>query len=430
VLTLYRLHLLIPLLVIADALVAWRHDEFGRFETVAFVAGCTWLTVGLAVLLVGALRHRLAPVLPRIVLATYTSVFTVTATDVLAARFFPDPQDRRVYLRIPNQRFTRHADPATMPGIDATTVFTVNRLGLRGPDNNPAPGSYRVITVGGSATECLNLDDTQEWPRLVMDGLNRDHATPVTWLANAGQSGDTAVHHLFLLKSLPVLDEADAWIIMPGINDFQDSLARGGRPTQDALTRVAERRVHGVGMRLSKARIILPLRRVLGLGPEPATGEVVGDDWYLRNRGQRSRLPTLPLPDLSLALAEYHERLLSIGAECQARQKRCVFLTQPTMWRPDLPPEVASLMWFGWIGPRSRPQGYASLADLAGAMARYNDVLLQACRQMNAECLDLAESIPKDTSAMFDDCHFNANGARLVADVIVRYLRARAPFVH
>ena len=152
------------------------------------------------------------------------------------------------------------------------------------------------------------------------------------------------------------------------------------------------------------------------------------EPWYGENRAKRAGRKVVPMPDLSVALADIRKRVQRLGAECRARHKRCVFLTQPTMWRPDLPPELEKLMWFGWTGSMQNPTGFVSIADLARGMRQYNDVLLQACRDGGMECLDLAASIPKDTSALFDDCHFNVNGARLVADAITVYLCTRPPF--
>lgn len=69
--------------------------------------------------------------------------------------------------------------------------------------------------------------------------------------------------------------------------------------------------------------------------------------------------------------------------------------------------------------------GYLSPGDLAQAMAGYNEALLRVSRQNGMESLDLAASIPKDTSAFFDDCHFNENGARMVALAIAQYLAGK-----
>jgi lysophospholipase L1-like esterase len=65
---------------------------------------------------------------------------------------------------------------------------------------------------------------------------------------------------------------------------------------------------------------------------------------------------------------------------------------------------------------------------MAKAMEMYNRTLLDFCRQSGLECYDLASHIPKDTSAFFDEVHFNEAGARLVAQNLKQYLLSRPPF--
>jgi hypothetical protein len=61
-------------------------------------------------------------------------------------------------------------------------------------------------------------------------------------------------------------------------------------------------------------------------------------------------------------------------------------------------------------------------------MDLYNRRLIETCGQSGLDCYDLASVVPKDTSALFDDCHFNEQGARIVADRLSQYLLSRSPF--
>ena len=101
---------------------------------------------------------------------------------------------------------------------------------------------------------------------------------------------------------------------------------------------------------------------------------------------------------------------------------RCLFLTQPTMWRSDLNDEEKRLLWFGWIGREYDPIGYLTASDAASAMDTYNQELLSVCREDALECLDLAVAIPKDVNSFYDDAHFNESGARAVAEFVTEYL--------
>lgn len=102
-------------------------------------------------------------------------------------------------------------------------------------------------------------------------------------------------------------------------------------------------------------------------------------------------------------------------------------MTQPFLWRSTLSTPDQRLLWFGWVGFWEHPKGFASPADLALAMDAYNRTLLDVCHRDGLECYDLAQDIPKDTSAFFDDVHFNEGGARLVARSLTQYLLSKPP---
>jgi hypothetical protein len=69
-----------------------------------------------------------------------------------------------------------------------------------------------------------------------------------------------------------------------------------------------------------------------------------------------------------------------------------------------------------------------SAPDMARAMDAYNAALLDVCRRQALECFDIAAHVPKDTSAFFDEMHFNENGARIMAKNLTEYLLGTAPF--
>ena len=98
------------------------------------------------------------------------------------------------------------------------------------------------------------------------------------------------------------------------------------------------------------------------------------------------------------------------------------------MWRENLSPEENALLWFGWVRRESQPSGYLSAADLAIAMDTFNRELLSVCAHDRMECFDLASMVPKDTTAFYDDAHFNEGGARIVADLLADYLSSKPPF--
>jgi hypothetical protein len=337
-------------------------------------------------------------------------------------------------------------DITLMPGVEGVGKFTGNNVGLRGPDF-PTDGDsvYKIVTIGGSTTEGLYLDDSEEWAHLLMTGLNARTSEISTWVANGGQSGRNTVDHAELIRVLPVINQVEMLIFMIGINDLGPVLSFGGQSTQATLEAAAiefGNRVTNGGERdrpslpffkrtelfdlakRSSASLLGQLSLSLGLG-----WLGVGSGRYIEERRKlRAEASTVELPDLQSGMDEYRMRIRAIAALCEERDLRCLYLTQPMMVRGDMTPEESSLMWFGWARDSSGKPGYVSTGDLAIAMDAFNDELLSVCLDDGLECFDIAPMVPKDTSAFYDDAHFNGNGSRIVASLVTDYLLSNPPF--
>lgn len=55
-------------------------------------------------------------------------------------------------------------------------------------------------------------------------------------------------------------------------------------------------------------------------------------------------------PDLSSPIDEYTRNIRELAALARARSVQLIVMTQPTMWRPGLPRDLESLLWFGGVG--------------------------------------------------------------------------------
>lgn len=147
-------------------------------------------------------------------------------------RFIAFPGEVKNSTILPNKYYTWQPYlkillcPEYMPGVYNPSTFSTNKDGIRGPDMGD--GAYRILCVGGSTTECSYLDDTETWPHLLREELNKEEF-PV-WVGNAGKSGLNTWHHLlqaeFLLPQLGV----DMVLVLCGINDLTFFLSH---PTVD-----------------------------------------------------------------------------------------------------------------------------------------------------------------------------------------------------
>jgi len=446
----YLLHLALPAFLFMSVITAWRHGEVALrpWSSSTLIAGFSALWVLAAI---GALAaSRGGPSFIRWALGPLTSVYVVYAmmivTEFLARAVFPQPP-------IPGQLRPGHTrfgpvDPAVFPGIHGVKSFTINSLGLRGPLPPERNGAYRILAIGGSTTICTYLDDSEVWTHLLMENTNAAEPNHPIWVGNAGVSGRTAVSHLVLLQWIPGVVDVDMVVFLVGVNDLYATLAFEGAPTQTILERADGyegelpagtrfRFLHPSYQRLQIFQLVHGVagileRRFGGSSRDDRADQLPAparpsDLDVVPYREERAAGPAVPLPDLRVGLEEYRHRIFSLQSMCKTLGIRCMFLTQPSLWRDDLSPAEQRLLWNGRVGRWEHPKGFASAGDLGRAMDAYNRILLDVCRESGLECYDLAAHIPKDTSAFYDDVHFNAGGARMVAENVKQQLLAK-PF--
>lgn len=361
-----------------------------------------------------------------------------------AVRFF---LDNRFHVWPPGLRQVFNPSPAVMPGITGPSRFVINRDGLRG-DPLPHDEAYKILAIGGSTTECLYLDETEAWPYLLQRTLG---ATRKVWIGNAGRSGLNTKSHIVQLTHLTEQYRGiDAVILLIGVNDFLQRLAKGAQyrpflgvdalPLPDYEILMSETFFTWPGSdhrepffkRLALYRVTREMKyRYLTFAAKQLVQDADGsvfDVWRAHRRRASAVLPRLP--DLPSALEEYSRNVKTIAGIAAQRGVRLIFATQPSLWRPDLTERDQALLWMGGIGKYQEESGheYYAIAALAEGMNRYNHMLLTLCRTEGLECIDLEQELPKDTRMFFDDVHFTEAGSRQVAQVFSRYLMSRAPF--
>ncbi|HVN79444.1 MAG TPA: SGNH/GDSL hydrolase family protein [Terriglobia bacterium] len=321
-------------------------------------------------------------------------------------------------------------------GISGRSHFIVNRDGFRGDERSP-DDRFRILTVGGSTTECSMLDQPKTWPYLLQVELSHRLSAPV-WVGNAGRSGDTTHHHVTAIRYLPLEDlDIHLVLLLVGVNDLSKRLSKDtqydpfymDRPgTEEELiaqTFQGSFRPNPNDPLYKRTAIwqtLMRLRPILRRGHVQDKAGRVMNLWRSHRQGASEYRDELP--DLTSALDEFASNIGRIVDLGRKRGVQTVFMTQPCLWRSDLTAEETALLWFGGVGDfqQLEHQPYYTVKTLMEAMAMYNDRLKQVCRQHEVPCLDLASLIPSDTTCFYDDVHFNEGGARQVAHHVANYL--------
>jgi lysophospholipase L1-like esterase len=355
-------------------------------------------------------------------------------------RFLLPPQDR-FFVWPPNFRVTLHPDPTLIPGIDGTALFSTNSDGMRG-DELPRDRSELILAVGGSTTECLYLDDTEAWPYLLQKKLTESKRTPV-WVGNVGRAGRNSRDHLLQLKYLlPQYPQIKTVIVLVGSNDLHIRISDRNYDPQTTLKPAFEntymRRAFAMApsdkppyhyTRLGWWRVVKKFKNLyLDKASDAPFMDSTGGSFASWRQFRKNAEEVIDdVPDLASALEEFRRNLNAIAGIARERGVRLILITQPTIWRADLPQEEMDLLWGGGVDKFQLGLGkkYYSPTSLANSMRQYNDVTLDVCRAQAIDCIDLAGALPKDRTVFYDDVHFNESGARQVADVLFKYIDQR-----
>lgn len=351
------------------------------------------------------------------------------------------------YIWPPHLKAVFKPDPHVMPGISGDSRFEINSLGLRGDELAPSH-TYRILTIGGSTTECLYLDQSETWPYLLQKTLNERSKSHNVWVGNAGMSGKTTRHHLIAMRYLPLEEmNIDTIILLIGVNDFHqfshDALHHDpydlSKPQAEEVLlyetfKGGMRHAHPNDPFFKQTAIWRFLRNVKNQVLEKTAQGNVQDQFgrilttWREHRLHATEIRT-ELPDLSSGMREYENNINEIIDIAQRRSLRLIFMTQPTMWKPGLSMELKSLLWLGGVDDFQNQTGkpYYSVEALDMGMKEYNNSLLNICVERKVECIDLS-GLEKDTTVFYDDVHFNEGGAQKVASVLASHILNQHPF--
>lgn len=352
----------------------------------------------------------------RFVVVTLAMVGAVLLAEGAARAFLPNLGDDRP--RRPMQVVSQVG--SAMPGVSGEVRFTVNQLGLRGPETNLAEEDFRLLVVGGSAAECLYLTDEKSWPWRLGALLSEQTGRRI-YAGNAAKSGHMAMHHAYLLEHYRRARQFDLVLVMCGINDLGACLRGMYEKRAAAVSRETLAGWRDDGPYYRRSAVFQTASRLFDRSQLRMVAQDAGGEWYATERARRQAALvrhtfTQPPWDFSLALERYRQDIEKIIAVCETRGQRLVFATQPTLYAKNLPPEVAALIW------ESTEEGAYGVEALEKMMGEFNATLLATCARHHVECVDLSE-LSGRPEIFYDDCHFTIAGAERLAQDLARRLR-------
>ncbi|HEY4966023.1 MAG TPA: SGNH/GDSL hydrolase family protein [Puia sp.] len=299
--------------------------------------------------------------------------------------------------------------------LDDTIYYSRNSIGLRGDAWPVNPENYiKIITVGGSTTECKFLSDSRTWPERLKHDLKPDH--PNIWLNNAGLDGHSSFGHLVLLKDYLVRLHPNYILFLTGINDVEldrpadldDQDIRGihGHSVKYFLKSLVNYTETGT-LLLSLYRNYLAYRKGL-IHKERDPGQLqvgVTDSLTRMNK----------IAFQKHYLTNYAGRLKELAAVSVLNYIKPVFITQPALFGNAVDSTTGIFM-----GNRML-DGYDCAMDW-DLLQLYNDEV-RNLRADGVAVIDLAAAMPKDSKYFYDFMHYTNAGAEKVAAILADSLR-------
>ncbi len=329
------------------------------------------------------------------------------------------------YVWPPNHEYIFHPNSSIFNGISGESHFTINHLGYRGNKIKNHDDEYRILIVGGSTSECLYLDDNETWPYLLMNKLGKTVDNKKVVTMNIGKSGHGLRNNLLALKYLPDYYEPDLIIILTGANDVLFKLSRKGawQPFNESEYNITESYTFSVSPGYSwKSTIIYKIYNTLNLKSKNIKPQDGIGNTLVENRLNRQNAENwiTEIPDLTLALEDYERTLERVIELSKEKNINLIFMTQPYLYKENMIPEEDASLWmtydFGDI--------YYPIETMIFSTEEFNKRLLKVC-EINKDifCIDLEKKVPKTLDYIYDDMHFNENGASFVSEEISLFIK-------
>ena len=309
-----------------------------------------------------------------------------------------------------------------MPGFSGIETVTTDEMGYRVTRkidylNKPA-NTLRVFAIGASTTEQIYLDDRETWTHLLQEQLQANYPDKTVEVINTGLSGLRADQHLSTLKMISNY-QPDMVLFLVGLNDWNRQIRLSlteGLAQKDFLMQFSPK-LSLIGMTVDGIRAKRKAEKAAKKAKPDAGPKKVDGGYYASvnksfdNRAMRS-FPISAVSD------EYRQGINAIADYCTGAKFDCVFLTQPHGYQDGA--EQALIDRF-WMTPPKEDYtvGMAAMKKTANL---YNEFLLSTAREANLKSCDLAADMTPSIEFFYDDCHYNEQGARKVADLLSKCL--------
>lgn len=321
---------------------------------------------------------------------------------------------------LPANVSTNFKNEGGLKGIDEEIKLSKNSIGFRGEElPSDSENFTKIITVGGSTTECRYISDGKDWPALLKKALEKD--APNLWINNAGLDGHSTFGHQILLDDYLLKLKPSMVLFFIGANDVgrsdlnrfdKNNLKSGGGGLKLWLTNNSEI----ISLIVNIKRSLTATQKGLNYS-EDKIDEVPLVEHLDSIAFQKK------LDEHSTLIENFESRVENLIATCKANNIQPVLLTQPVVVGEGLD-ELT-----GVDLSRStycHPDGGKFFWNI---LEKYNEATRKVALKENITLVDLAQKLPKSTRYFYDCWHFTNEGSQMVAQIVYDELKETFPKV-
>ena len=362
------------------------------------------------------------------------------ATAEFAARWWIRHRTRH-YVWAPGLRLELHQVRDVFAEVEPVTRFEVNADGERGgPVRRDEPGLFRTLVAGGSAAECLALDQWTCWSGALERILNRpEHLSALgarrAHVGSIGRGGISSQRlDLIFEHLLPEYPRLDLIVVMLGGNDVVLWLEDGAPPVPPAPVGVSDVfPVHperAFGLRPRQWALFDVAARLRRAWLHPVDVRRDAGTWVARARQMRAEAKELrtSVSDPNVMVKSFDRHLRSLLRRAAAHADRVLLVRQPWFQR-DYTAEEAARIWHGGVGKawKDHITTYYSLDVLNQLMGLCDARGALVAEELGIEHLDLRPMLAPTLENYYDFVHYTPKGAAIVARAVADVILGRRP---
>ena len=334
----------------------------------------------------------------------------------------------------PRSELRYELDAAALPQLPSRVVVRINSDGERGDECGGDRDTLRVLVAGGSAAQCLYIDQQSTWFAVMQQHLSSSQALATLRASrvHVGSIGKSGIHSasvsLILRRVLPRYRKIDVIILMIGAGDALRWIANNapteGIPAPDIAECFEVHPEHRFGLTLRSSAIAEVLKRLrarLRVQRRTRVGR-----WLERARAARNNPRELRegITDPTRMLAEYETRLQEIIDLSRMKARHVLVVRQPWFQKETFTPEENALFWnFGVENSSGADSSIFYAPEVADALlAQIDASSARVAHRSGVGDLDLRPLLAPSTAHYYDQFHFTVEGNRLVACIVAEHV--------